>query len=98
VESANGAGSQTATNLNNSTASASLNVYKPTFIINNSYQPDNNNHEQNHGKGEGADPKEASQAEAAANNNNHMSKSSSNMTAERAGPKTKVIRTADRER
>jgi hypothetical protein len=27
------------TNLNNSTASAHLNVYKPTFIINNSYQP-----------------------------------------------------------
>jgi len=52
VESANGAGSQTATNLNNSTASASLNVYKPTFIINNSYQPDNNNHEPNHVKGE----------------------------------------------
>ena len=26
-------------NLNNSTASAHLNVYKPTFIINNSYQP-----------------------------------------------------------
>lgn len=30
-------GSQT--NLNNSTASAHLNVYKPTFIINNSFQP-----------------------------------------------------------
>ena len=84
MESANGAGSQTATNLNNSTASASLNVYKPTFIINNSYQPDNNNHEQSHGKGEGTDPKEAAQAEAAANNN-HMSKSSSNITAERVG-------------
>lgn len=28
-----------ASNLNNSTASAHLNVYKPTFIINNSYQP-----------------------------------------------------------
>lgn len=27
------------TNLNNSTTSAHLNVYKPTFIINNSYQP-----------------------------------------------------------
>ena len=98
VESANGAGSQTATNLNNSTASASLNVYKPTFIINNSYQPDNNNHEQSHGKGEGADAKEAAQAEGAANNN-HMSKSSSNMTAERIGSKTKGIRTAaERER
>lgn len=98
MESANGAGSQTATNLNNSTASASLNVYKPTFIINNSYQPDNNNHEQNHGKGEGTDPKEASQAEAMAINN-HMSKSSSNMAADRIGSKTKGIRTAaERER
>jgi len=29
--------SSNATNLNNSTASAHLNVYKPTFIINNSY-------------------------------------------------------------
>lgn len=36
---ANGDASQTQTNLNNSTASAHLNVYKPTFIINNSYQP-----------------------------------------------------------
>ena len=36
----NGAASNGATsNLNNSTASAHLNVYKPTFIINNSYQP-----------------------------------------------------------
>ena len=96
VESANGAGSQTATNLNNSTASASLNVYKPTFIINNSYQPDNNNHEPNHVKGE--ETKESSQAEAIAINN-HMSKSSSNMTAERVGSKTKGIRTAaERER
>ena len=38
-ESANGGGSNGATNLNNSTTSAHLNVYKPTFIINNSYQP-----------------------------------------------------------
>ena len=36
----NGAASNgAASNLNNSTASAHLNVYKPTFIINNSYQP-----------------------------------------------------------
>lgn len=36
----NGAASNGASsNLNNSTASAHLNVYKPTFIINNSYQP-----------------------------------------------------------
>lgn len=38
-DSANGGGSNGATNLNNSTTSAHLNVYKPTFIINNSYQP-----------------------------------------------------------
>jgi len=33
----NGSGSGGQTNLNNSTTSAHLNVYKPTFIINNSY-------------------------------------------------------------
>jgi hypothetical protein len=40
-ESATGSAGQT--NLNNSTASAHLNVYKPTFIINNSYQPGGSN-------------------------------------------------------
>ena len=35
-------GSGAATNLNNSTNSAHMNVYKPTFIINNSYQTEEN--------------------------------------------------------
>ena len=45
VQGENPTGSSAATNLNNSTTSSHMNVYKPTFIINNSYQPDSDSKE-----------------------------------------------------
>lgn len=53
----NGNGSNGTTNLNNSTASSHMNVYKPTFIINNSYQPGQQEHSANDKEEEKGDKK-----------------------------------------